>query len=92
VAVGFVSWIVGLDFLLIGLGLWVRHKLARLVGLVVFILALFFECLQILFLGLFGASLSIVKIAITVAILYLLYSKYEPLTVKRVEIEKDKNL
>jgi hypothetical protein len=25
-SVGFTSWVVGLDFLLIGLGLWVRHR------------------------------------------------------------------
>lgn len=47
--------ILGLDMLLVGLGLWVRHKLARWIAIAIFGLAAYFDFTQFLVLGLLGA-------------------------------------
>ena len=43
--VGLVSWILGIDLLLVGLGVWVRQRIARFAALVIFGFAGFFEFL-----------------------------------------------
>jgi hypothetical protein len=75
--IGLVSWIIGLNFLLIGLGLWVKHKFARMIGLIVFGLASFFQATQFLLLGLVGSPISIIEMALNILIAYLLFSKFE---------------
>jgi hypothetical protein len=76
-AIGLVSWIAGLNLLCIGLGLWVRHRLARLAALIVFGLAAFFQFIQFLLLGIVGSPISVAVTILNAAIAYLLFSKFD---------------
>jgi hypothetical protein len=76
-AIGLVSWIGGLNLLFIGLGLWVRHRLARLVAFVVFALAAFFQFTQFLLLGIVGSPISVAVTIMNSVIAYLLFSKFD---------------
>jgi hypothetical protein len=80
-AVGLVCWILGIDFLLVGLGLWVRHRLARLAALVIFAVAGFFQFVQFLLLGILGSPVSIIELSIDGVFAYLLFSKFDSQTV-----------
>jgi hypothetical protein len=75
--VGLVSWLVGLDLLLVGLGLWVRHKLARFTALMIFVLAACFQFVQFLYLGILGAPTSVIELCIDGILVYLLFSKFD---------------
>jgi hypothetical protein len=77
-AIGLVLWILGIDFLLIGLGLWVRHRLARLAALMIFGLAAFFQFVQFLLLGILGSPTSIIELSIDGTFAYLLFSRVDP--------------
>jgi hypothetical protein len=77
ITVGSVSWILGINLLLVGMGLWVRHKIARLAGLLVFGLASFFEFVQFLLLGVLGSPISIVDLLVNVFFVYFLFSKFD---------------
>lgn len=70
--VGIVTWIVGADILLIGLGFWTKHKLAKWVGIGVFGLAIWFDFIEFLFFGVLGAPEAVISITINGLILYLL--------------------
>jgi hypothetical protein len=93
-AVGLVSWVIGFDFLLIGLGLWNRHRFARFAALVVFLLASCFQFVQFLLAGVLGSPTAAVETIINVILLYLIMSKVEiqgkryPLESKRTIKEK----
>ncbi len=78
--VGLVSWIIGVDLLFVGLGLWVRHKLARLTALIIFVLAASFQFLQFLFLGFMGSPTSVIELLINGIFVYLLFSKFDSLS------------
>jgi hypothetical protein len=78
--VGLVSWLVGLDLLLVGLGLWVRHTLARFTALMIFVLAAFFQFVQFLYLGILGAPTSVIELCIDGILIYLLFSKFDSQT------------
>jgi hypothetical protein len=75
--VGLVSWILGVDFVLVGLGLWVRHQLARLVALAIFVLAAFFQFVQFLLFGILGSPISIIELFIDGIFVYFLFSKFD---------------
>ena len=77
VSVGSVSWILGVDLLLVGLGLWVRHRLARLAAITIFGLAAFFQFIQFLLLGVVGSPISVVELFVDGAIVYCLFSKFD---------------
>ncbi len=77
VMVGSVSWIIGVNLLLVGLGLWVRHKIARLAAMLIFGLAAFFQLIQLLLVGIFGAPLSILLLFVDAAFAYFLFSKFD---------------
>jgi hypothetical protein len=70
--VGLVTWIMGIDILLVGLGLWTRHKLAKMIGIVVFGLATCFDFMQFLFFGVSGAPVAVFGAVINGLIVYLL--------------------
>jgi hypothetical protein len=74
--IGLVSWIVGLNLLLIGLGLWIKHKFARMIALLVFGLASAFQFIQFLLLGIMGSPISVVQIVINGLIAFFLFSKF----------------
>ena len=74
--IGLFSWIVGLDLLLIGLGLWVRHRLARLTALVVFTLAEYFNFIQFLLYGVLGSPSSVFQMSVDTLCLYVLLCRF----------------
>jgi hypothetical protein len=78
--VGLVSWLVGLDLLLVGLGLWVKHRLARFTALMIFVLATFFQFVQFLYLGILGAPTSVIELCIDGILVYFLFSKFDSQT------------
>ena len=77
--VGLVSWIVGLDLLLVGLGLWVRHKLARFTALAIFALAALVQFLQFLFSGVVGTPSSVLEIVVDGMLVYFLFTRFDSL-------------
>jgi hypothetical protein len=86
VIVGSVSWIIGVDLLLVGLGLWVRHRLARFAAIAIFSLAAFFQFIQFLLFGFVGSPLSVVELCVDVTLVYLLFSKFDTKTVHSAEV------
>ncbi len=75
--IGLVSWIIGIDFLLVGLGFWVRNRIARLVGLLIFALAAFFQFVQFLYLGIMGSPASVIELIVDGTFVYFLFSKFD---------------
>jgi hypothetical protein len=73
IVIGISVAILGLDMLLIGLGLWVKHNLARWIGMFVFALAAYFDFTQFLLLGFLGASGPTVEVLANLLVLYLLF-------------------
>ena len=62
-----------LDLLVVGLGLWVRSKVARWIAIIVFTSSVFFNFVQFLLLGLLGAPMATVSLLVNALILYLLW-------------------
>lgn len=85
IMVGSVSWILGVDLLLVGLGLWVRHRLARLAAIIIFGLAAFFQFVQFLFLGVLGSPISVIELFVDGAIVYCLFSKFDSGKVPKIQ-------
>jgi lysylphosphatidylglycerol synthetase-like protein (DUF2156 family) len=79
--IGLASWLVGLDLLLVGLGLWVRHKLARLAAMIIFVLAACCQFVQFISLGALGAPSSVLQLFVDVIFVYFLFSKFDSKTV-----------
>jgi hypothetical protein len=77
VVAGSAYWIAGVDLLLVGLGLWVRHKLARYAGILVFSLAAFFQFIQFLLLGLVGSPMSVLAFLVDALFAYFLFAKFD---------------
>jgi len=75
--IGVVSWVIGLDLFLIGLGLWIRHKLARFLALAIFAIAACFQFVEFLYLGIMGSPPSIVGLCSDAIIAYFLLSKFD---------------
>jgi hypothetical protein len=80
VTFGSVSWILGINLLLVGLGLWVRHRLARLAGILIFTLAAFFQFIQILLFGIMGSPYSVILFTVDALFVYFLFSKFDTQT------------
>lgn len=75
-AAGLVTWVTGIDLLLIGLGVWIRHRIAHLAAAVMFGLATIFQCQQFITMGIKGAPASITGIAVNVIIAYFLFTVF----------------
>jgi lysylphosphatidylglycerol synthetase-like protein (DUF2156 family) len=75
--IGLVSWILGIDLLLVGLGVWARHRLARFAALVIFGSAAFFQFVQFLLLGILGSPISIIELCVDGVIVYFLLSRFD---------------
>lgn len=78
--IGLVAWIVGLDLLLVGLGLWVRNELARFAALAIFALSAYFQLIQFLHLGIVGAPAATVQLCADGFLIYFLFSKFDQKT------------
>ncbi len=74
---GLVSWLIGLDLLLVGLGLWVRHKLARFVALAIFALSALFQFIQFVNVGIEGAPSSVFVLLLDVAFIFFLFTRFD---------------
>ncbi len=75
--IGLVSWLIGLDLLLVGLGLWVRHRLARFTALAMFALAACFQFVQFLYLGAVGAPASFAGLFVDGILVYFLFARFD---------------
>ena len=75
--IGLVSCIVGICLFLVGLGLWVRHRPARLAALAIFVSAAFFQFVQFLLLGVLGSPISIIELCVDGVIAYSLMSRFD---------------
>lgn len=69
---GLISWLVGLDILLVGLGLWAKHKMARRIAFLLFLLAAYFDFIQFLLFGFVGSPNSAVGLSLNGLIVYFL--------------------
>jgi hypothetical protein len=70
---GIVVWILGLDVMLVGLGLWVKNRFAIYAGIVIFGLAVFFDFVKFLLSGILGAPSSVIELIVNSMILYCLF-------------------
>ena len=77
IVVGSVSWILGVDLLLVGMGLWVRHRFARLAAIMTFSLAAFFQFIQFLLFGILGSPTSLVELGVNALLVFLLLTKFD---------------
>jgi hypothetical protein len=87
--IGLVSWVLGVDLLLVGLGVWARHQFARFVALVIFGLAAFFQSVQFLLLGFIGSPISIIELCIDGIIVYSLLSRFDSVDYSHKECSSD---
>lgn len=69
---GLALWFVGLDLLLLGLGLWARSKIAKWIALIFFLTAAFFDFTQFLQFGILGSPVSVLGLTFNGVIFYLL--------------------
>ena len=76
-AIGLVSWLMGINLLLTGLGLWIRHRLARLVALGIFSISSVIQFAQFLLLGMIGSPYSIVLFIFNSTIAYFLFTRFD---------------
>lgn len=81
--IGLICWITGVDLLLVGLGLWVRHKFARIAAITIFVFAASFQFIQFITLGLLGSPISILQVSIDGVIAYFLFSAFDKATQAR---------
>ena len=86
-AIGLVTWLMGINLLLTGLGLWVRHGLARLAALSIFFLSATIQLIQFLLLGILGSPNSVVLLILDIVIVYLLLRKVDSHTIKLKPIQ-----
>jgi hypothetical protein len=84
--VGIVTWIIGLDLLLVSLGLSVKNRVAKYVAIVFFALAAYFDFVQFLLKGLSGAMFSVIGLALNITIVYFLF-KTEVIAEKQLTID-----
>ena len=82
--VGLVTWLLGVDLLLVGLGLWVRHTLARLAALAVFALAACFQFIQFLNVGILGLPASLAELLIEGTFVIFLFLRFDS-SIKQVK-------
>jgi lysylphosphatidylglycerol synthetase-like protein (DUF2156 family) len=80
VAAGLAYWFIGIDLLLVGMGLWVRHKVARIMALMIFLLAALFQFVEFVSVGILGAPAAFIGLCLNVIFLYLLAFQFDSLT------------
>jgi hypothetical protein len=76
-AIGLIIWIVGIDLLVVGLGFWSRHVLARWAGLTFFSMSAIFQSIQFLYFGIGGVPASTVILLIDMVIIYFVFAKFD---------------
>jgi hypothetical protein len=71
-AIGLVLWFVGLDELLISLGLWTKHRLARWIAAAVSVLSAYWCVTSFLLQGVLGSPGSLVGLLANACVIYVL--------------------
>ena len=69
---GLISWVVGLDLLLVTLGLWTRHSMARWIAILVFSLAAYSDFTRFLLFGIVGSPSATVGLGFDCLMIYFL--------------------
>ncbi len=92
--IGIISFVLGIDLFLVGLGLWVRHPLARLTAIIIFGLGAFFQLVEFFYIGYMGipsySTPTIFALIVEVILLYFLLSRFD--SKNRLKDEKLANL
>ena len=87
-ALGLTCWVIGLDLLLVGLGIWVRHRLPRYIAISMFILAACFQFSDFFLNGIVGSPPSLVEALIDALFVYFLFFVFDsPKTVKVIPLK-----
>jgi hypothetical protein len=76
-AAGLASWLIGIDLLLVGMGLWARHKVARLVALLIFSLAALFQFVEFVSVGILGSPAAFIELCLDAVFLYFLMARFD---------------
>jgi len=76
-AVGISTSVIGLDLLVVSLGLRARNRLALWIAMIMLALAAYFDMVSFLFQGLLGAPASVPGVIINGLVLYVLLKKRE---------------
>jgi hypothetical protein len=71
--VGFIIWVIGLDLLLIGLGLFAKHRTARWIAILVFSLAAYCDFVQFMLHGILGSTSSTIGMLVNGTMVYALF-------------------
>ena len=74
ILIGLVFWVMGINLLLTGLGLWARHRLARFIAIIVFAFSACMQFIEFLLSGAIGAPASVVMLAGDATVAYFLFS------------------
>ena len=77
VIMGLVIWILGIDLLVLGLGLWVRHRFARLTAIMILLIAAFVQFVQFLYVGIIGSPASIIELLFDAVLLFFLLLRFD---------------
>ena len=83
--IGIVSWIMGVDLLLIGLGCWVRHRIARIISFAIFFLAACFQGIQLLYMGVLISPASLVVLCVDLTLAYFVFSRFDSQSLSNVK-------
>ncbi len=77
--IGLVSWMMGVDLLIVGLGLWTRNKFARLIAVIIFLVAASFQFLEFILIGFLGSPSSLFNLFVDIIFTYFLLTRFEKL-------------
>jgi hypothetical protein len=69
-ATGLTTWIVGINLLVIGLGIYQKNTLAKWAAILIFALAAYFSFVQFILLGVIGAPIALIELIINGVILF----------------------
>jgi hypothetical protein len=84
--IGLVSWLIGIDLLFVGLGLWVRHKFALFTALVIFVLGAVFQFVEFLNFGILGSPAAFFAMCIDAIFVLFLFSRFDSKTVAKKQL------
>ena len=74
--IGLVSCALGIGLIIVGLGLWMKRRLARIAAFAIFASAALFQFIQFLLMGIIGSPVSIVEFCVDGGIAYTLMSRF----------------
>lgn len=69
-AISIVTWVIGCDYTLLGLGIWKKHWMAKWVGIIILGIAISFDFVEFMFFGILGTPKAIFGLLVNSAIVY----------------------